>query len=377
MQDVQEPLRSMSRPAALARRQVAQSLAEPLLRLKNVVAAASVVALGCAMLEISPANRELMARVFEATGYTGAQLVLAAAGFYLALLAAYYLAEPAPRVSKSVRFWQIAGEFACAPGRRIREGLDPEDRLALLSTLLKTFFAPLMVLALIADCNNLFLNGVAIAESWASSPSVLADFVARHGFPLGLQLIFAVDVSVFTVGYLVELPVLRNEIRSVDPTLLGWAAALICYTPFNLLAVPIIGWESMQYPQFDNPTIHVVLNSLLLALMAVYAWASVALGFKASNLTHRGIIAGGPYRFVRHPAYVCKNMAWWIGSIPVAIAAFQTSLLGGVQVLASVAGWSLIYVFRALTEEDHLRRVDGDYARYATQVRYRFIPGVL
>ena len=39
-------------------------------------------------------------------------------------------------------------------------------------------------------------------------------------------------------------------------------------------------------------------------------------------------------------------------------------------------GWSTLYVLRALTEEDHLRSVDSEYAAYAEKVRYRFIPGV-
>jgi protein-S-isoprenylcysteine O-methyltransferase Ste14 len=116
---------------------------------------------------------------------------------------------------------------------------------------------------------------------------------------------------------------------------------------------------------------------VLLALMALYASASVALGFKASNLTHRGIVSRGPYRWVRHPAYTCKNLAWWIGAIPVVSAAFGTSWMQGVQTLAAVAGWSMLYVLRAVTEEDHLRGVDGDYAASAARVRWRFIPGVV
>ena len=68
--------------------------------------------------------------------------------------------------------------------------------------------------------------------------------------------------------------------------------------------------------------------------MAIYASASVALNFKASNLTHRGIIATGPYRFIRHPAYICKNMAWWIGSIPAVVAGFQASLWNALLVLS-------------------------------------------
>jgi hypothetical protein len=30
-----------------------------------------------------------------------------------------------------------------------------------------------------------------------------------------------------------------------------------------------------------------------------------------------------------------------------------------------------------VTEEDHLRSVDGEYASYAAEVHYRFIPGVV
>jgi protein-S-isoprenylcysteine O-methyltransferase Ste14 len=186
-----------------------------------------------------------------------------------------------------------------------------------------------------------------------------------------------VDVLLFTVGYLVELPTLRNEIRSVDPTLLGWAAALLCYPPFNAITSRVLGYQVSDFPQFDDPTAHLLLNVLLLALMAVYASASVALGLKASNLTHRGIVARGPYAVVRHPAYTCKNMAWWIAAAPLVSAAFAQSLSGGLLALASVVAWTMLYVLRAVTEEDHLRSVDGAYAAYSERVRYRFVPGLV
>ncbi len=102
----------------------------------------------------------------------------------------------------------------------------------------------------------------------------------------------------------------------------------------------------------------------------------MALGFKASNLTHRGIVARGPYALVRHPAYTSKNLAWWIGAISSVTAAFSHSLLDGIQAIASVIGVTMLYVLRALTEEDHLRSVDGECSAYAAKVRYRFIPGL-
>jgi protein-S-isoprenylcysteine O-methyltransferase Ste14 len=120
-----------------------------------------------------------------------------------------------------------------------------------------------------------------------------------------------------------------------------------------------------------------MLNALLLLLMAIYASSSVALGWRASNLTHRGIVDRGPYAVVRHPAYICKNMAWWLGSFPIIGEAFSKSAIAGLWSILSIFAWSMLYFLRAVTEEDHLRKVDGEYAAYAARVKYRFIPGII
>jgi protein-S-isoprenylcysteine O-methyltransferase Ste14 len=211
-----------------------------------------------------------------------------------------------------------------------------------------------------------------------------ADSITTHflevfnaaGFWFLFQVIVFVDVLFFTVGYLIEHPRLNNQIRSVDPTWLGWAVALACYPPMNDVTASILGWNSEEFPQFESPSVHLALNFLLLGLMAIYASASVALNFKASNLTHRGIISHGPYRYVRHPAYVCKNLAWWIGTIPALLIAWQQSAWTTLMIVGSMAAWTGIYALRALTEEDHLRSVNDEYDAYCRKVRYRFIPGV-
>jgi protein-S-isoprenylcysteine O-methyltransferase Ste14 len=225
-------------------------------------------------------------------------------------------------------------------------------------------------------CVSAIANGAAIL---AEQGGIYGGFTAtfdRHGFWFAMQVILFVDVLVFTLGYMIESPRLGNEIRSVDPTVLGWTAALLCYPPFNYVTGKILGSQVSDFPRFDDPTVHLALNLALLVLMALYSWASLALGWKASNLTHRGIVARGPYAAIRHPAYVCKNLAWWIAAVPLVTASFGVSLYEGVLALASVIGWSLLYVLRALTEEDHLRGVDGQYEVYAGRVRHRFIPGV-
>jgi protein-S-isoprenylcysteine O-methyltransferase Ste14 len=335
------------------------------LRLLNFAASAAVVASALAFYSIAPQNRRVAARHFELLGlhFSGAEFLVAAAAAYVVALGVFFLTETTPGTSKSLRFWQIAGYLLRSPTSFRWTAFNRSDRVAVLATLLKGLFGPLMTMALMTATMGLIDNGLAVYD--------------RHLHWFLFQCIVMADVFVFTFGYLVELPRLKNQIRSVDPTFIGWAAALVCYTPFNIVLGALLGSPGGEFPQFASPWLHYGLNAALLSLMAIYTWASIALGLKASNLTHRGIVVHGPYRWVRHPAYVCKNMAWWIGSIPIVQAAFGVSTYAGLMALGSVVGWALLYVLRAMTEEDHLRSVDSEYAAYAAQVRYRFIPGLL
>jgi protein-S-isoprenylcysteine O-methyltransferase Ste14 len=349
------------------------------LRLANAAASAVIVILASAAIWFAPYHHEVLAETYYGPPlleFTGYGFLLGAAAAYILLLTVYYSLEHAPGISKSLRCLKIAADFARAPADSLRNGLTQTDRLAVLSTLLKFFFGPMMTVWLMVHCMGAWANGARILDAGFDAGGV-RPFFDEFGYWFLMQVILFVDVLLFTVGYLVELPRLGNEIRSVDPTLLGWAAALLCYPPFNQITGWVIGSQVSDFPRFDDPTVHLALNLLLLALMAIYASASVALGLKASNLTHRGIVARGPYAVVRHPAYVCKNMAWWIGSAPLVTASFDQSLITGLLSIGSVVAWSLLYALRALTEEDHLRRVDGAYGEYAAKVRYRFIPGLL
>lgn len=347
------------------------------LRVLNTLASVAVVAVASGLYALAPYNASTLQAHHGplGLGMTGHAFLATASLGYMVLLGLYFGLSPAPTECKSLRFWRLLPQLVARPLRTVR-GWSADDRLAVLSTLLKAFFAPMMAVSLMGFClaalNN--LNGLAQSGILAAGWRLIFD---KAGFWIALQLILFVDVLLFTVGYLVESRRLGNVIRSVDPTWLGWAAALLCYPPFNELTGMLLGSQHTDFPQFEHPAVHLVLNALLLLLLAGYTSASVALGLKASNLTHRGIVSRGPYAFVRHPAYTFKSMAWWIGSAPLVGAAFDQSLYAGIMAAGSVIGWTALYVLRALTEEDHLRRVDGSYGEYAQRVRWRFIPGVI
>jgi protein-S-isoprenylcysteine O-methyltransferase Ste14 len=339
---------------------------------------ASFLFVTCAYVayQLSPHTVEL--RDFSNTIFAapGVDLLTICYAFYSVFLLIFYFTERTANESKSVTALRAVRTLALSPFRTIQHGLPFDQRLGLLTILLKGFFAPLMLLSLFQLASAMVANGSYLLNNPAAIRTDFLETFNTHGFSFLLQAILFLDVFFFTIGYLIEHPRLVNEIRSVDPTWLGWAVTLACYPPFNVMVSKIMGWSGTEFPQFTNPIVHVVANLLLLLFMAIYTWASVALNLKASNLTHRGIISRGPYRYIRHPAYVCKNAAWWIAAVPAVIASWNVSAWDAVVVGGSALAWSAIYLLRALTEEDHLRKVDGEYDAYCREVPHRFIPGV-
>ena len=168
--------------------------------------------------------------------------------------------------------------------------------------------------------------------------------------------LYTVDVAFAAVGYAMTFRILNAHIRSVEPTVFGWVICLVCYPPF---------WSGLFYNNYfdyssdtswgkwlwDYPLFYVPWALAICGCIAAYSWGTLAMGYRFSNLTYRGLITSGPYRFTKHPAYVFKNTSFWlisvpfIGGEPVAVVIRHCLLLFGVN---------LIYYFRARTEERHL-----------------------
>lgn len=254
--------------------------------------------------------------------------------------------------------------------------LSPAARQAGLALLLKFFFAPLMINWCLIHIANLSSSLLQFAHSTGQGLAARALFDSSL-FWAAYQLILFVDTLLFTLGYIIEIPALGNRIRTVDPTFFGWFICLACYPPFNETTMRFLEWQSSDFPYFENNFVHFAVNIALLASLALFSWASLALGFKASNLTNRGIVSHGPYRYVRHPAYAAKNLAWWLGALPtLAMHSMAGNWEGLSYSLFALSGWTTIYALRALTEERHLLMSDNGYRDYKRQVKWRFLPGI-
>ncbi|MBI3051749.1 DUF1295 domain-containing protein [Candidatus Woesearchaeota archaeon] len=245
-------------------------------------------------------------------------------------------------------------------------GRNHEARMPPLSTFEKTtllfmgvklFFVPMMF--------NFLLGHVGDFRGFGQvfSMPLSLEFFTYWGYSLALASIFLVDTLFFSLGYVFEADFLKNRVRSVEPTAFGWMVALACYPPFNSVLERYVGWWPSDGIQFPSLALTFAARLAIVILLAVYLWATISLFTKCSNLTNRGIITTGAYAVIRHPAYVSKVASWWIMIIPVmGLAAFISMLV-----------WSVVYFFRAVTEEQHLMS-DPDYRAYCEKTKYRFIP---
>lgn len=240
--------------------------------------------------------------------------------------------------------------------------MDEKTRVAIGSFVLKFIFSPIMLSFFLGHYVDMQL---AVKSLFVSNS---ARFLFDNGYNVIINALFLIDTGIFLFGYLIEAKFLYNTIKSVDPYLSGWVVALICYPPFNngmgnylFSGKTGINWLFIHYPMM------IVIKIATIICYAVYVWATLALWTKSSNLTNRGIVSRGPYKYIRHPAYIAKNCAWWLEQIPFMIS--WTNIF-------TLAGWNLIYILRALTEERHLM-ADPAYQEYAKTVKWRFIPKVI
>ncbi len=228
-----------------------------------------------------------------------------------------------------------------------------------LGWVVKAFFAPLMFDGASEDL-VWFLN-VDIMQALNETKLAWYEFNVR--------MLYFVETFWAGAGYLLTLRLFNSEIRSTEPTAYGCLVCIVCYMPFwplfehNYLDYEI---ENYQWTNWlvDWPIFAQVWAGGLFLLTAIYAYSTIAFGVRFSNLTHRGIITNGTYRWSKHPAYLSKNLSWWFISIPFLNPAGPAEAL---RLCLLLAGLNLIYYMRAKTEERHLSR-DPVYRAYAAWI---------
>jgi len=236
-----------------------------------------------------------------------------------------------------------------------RKRLRHQDRTTLLGWLVKAFFLPLML---------------AWTHVWASSAWLASDGYRSLAslFVIAMALLYVVDTAFGTIGYLSTSRRIGAQIQSVDATWLGWLSALVCYPPLSVLVLHqwLVYKDGYEWNAWlaGHVWASAAWGGTILLLTGIYTWSTVVFGPRFSNLTHRGIITSGPFRYTKHPAYISKNLSWWMISVPFVSNAGTTVALTHCLALLGV---NAIYWVRAKTEERHLMH-DPVYRDYAAWI---------
>lgn len=223
--------------------------------------------------------------------------------------------------------------------------------------IIKTFFCAFMIDAYIILLDSLYLSDI---------KKINNQNIFTWLFYLGLY----IDLNIGIVGYLFCSSYFKNTIKSFNPLIIGWIVCFICYPPIlniiNLYLRPVdnLFWNTWLTP--DSLTYY-VWGALLIIFWIIYFWSTICFGHTFSNLTYRKIVDFGPYKYCAHPAYLSKNIYWWLNTVPFVLVSTYSDLFVGIFVMLS---WNFIYYLRAKTEEMHLIKY-SEYANYLEKVRIK------
>lgn len=180
--------------------------------------------------------------------------------------------------------------------------------------------------------------------------------------------LWVIDCVLGSIGYIVALRVLDSHVRSIYAFATSWLVTLVCYPPYNAAF-----FTSYNYYQTDIYWDSVIpVDSMLgycwmLALATswvVNIWSNSIFGMRFSNLTNRGIITSGPYRYLKHPSYLFKNIAWWLTYIPFVNTGGWVQATRACLIMGFI---NLIYYLRAKSEERELM-IDPVYREYSAYI---------
>jgi len=145
------------------------------------------------------------------------------------------------------------------------------------------------------------------------------------------------------------------------------------YFVFSFGTILVAGLDGGRFRWSGEISLAIIITSYIAYLFGngLASWAVSANPFFSSESRlqadrNQEVTRGGPYRFVRHPAYLAAVLMWpvtgllmesWYAAIPGLLA-------------------SLMMVLRTVYEDRMLHAKLPGYAEYAQQVHYRLVPGI-
>lgn len=153
----------------------------------------------------------------------------------------------------------------------------------------------------------------------------------------------------------------------------GWDTAIMSFLGLTQLARYIVAGLDQRHGWTGGFPLAIQISSLALSVLgyALVVWATASNAFFSQIVriqSERGhtVATGGPYRYIRHPAYVGAIL--YELAIPLLLASYWAMI---VSVLSAV-----LLIFRTALEDRTLQSELSGYDDYSRNVRYRLLPGI-
>jgi protein-S-isoprenylcysteine O-methyltransferase Ste14 len=153
----------------------------------------------------------------------------------------------------------------------------------------------------------------------------------------------------------------------------GWDVAILSMLGMSQLARYIVAGLDHRHDWTGNFPLAGQLVALAICILgyALVVWATASNAFFSQIVriqSERGhtVAAGGPYHYVRHPAYL--GAVLYELAAPILFASWWSFVPSGFA--------AILLVLRTALEDRSLQAELNGYADYALQVRYRLLPGI-
>lgn len=153
-----------------------------------------------------------------------------------------------------------------------------------------------------------------------------------------------------------------------------WDAAIVALMGLVTLLRYILAGLDQRYGWTGSLPVAAQVVALALCVLGndvLFVWATAANTFFSRVVriqSERGhaVVTGGPYRYVRHPAYAGAIL--YELAVPVLLASWPALIASGLS--------TVLLLLRTALEDRTLRAELAGYAGYARRVRYRLLPGI-
>jgi protein-S-isoprenylcysteine O-methyltransferase Ste14 len=152
-----------------------------------------------------------------------------------------------------------------------------------------------------------------------------------------------------------------------------WDTAILSIVGVLQLARYIVAGLDQRYGWTGDFPLALQIAALILSVpgYALVVWATASNAFfsqivRIQNERDHQVVSGGPYRYLRHPAYA--GAVLYELAVPLLLASWWALLISSLNVI--------LFILRTLLEDRTLQAELPGYADYTRQVPFRLLPGL-